>query len=98
MPQKNANPTPWREKRQIPGTYSSDTKKIAKANNERFRRQKAALFKRADAIFLDGLDTGRDRRVYILIMDKKKSGSHRYAKYDSHPGSEWIPTTEEIVS
>lgn len=62
----------------------TDDRKIAKANRERFRRQKAGAFRRANNIFVDSLDTGHDRRVYVLVIDKTKSGS-RYTLYDSYP-------------
>lgn len=48
-------------------------------------------------MFVDGLDIGRDRRIYVLIMEKMKSGP-RYTTYDSHPKSEWILAAEEVVS
>lgn len=48
-------------------------------------------------MFVDGLDTGRDRRIYILIIEKMNSGP-RYTTYDSYPKSEWIPVVEEVVS
>lgn len=97
MPRKGLNPTPWREKRVVRGMYSSDARKTAKANGERFRRQKTAAFSKADEIFIDGLDTGRDCRVYVLIMKRTKSGVKRYYTHNSHPESDWVPTTEEMV-
>ena len=97
MPRKSQNPTPWREKRRHQAEGITNARRLSKTNRERFRRQKKAAFRGANRLFVDGLDTGRDRRIYVLIMEKMNSGP-RYTTYDSHPKSEWIPAAEEVVS
>lgn len=94
MAKKYENSVSWREKRQQRGFV--DPQKSAKANRERYRRTKKATFKRANDIFVDSLDTGRDRRVYVLVMNRFKSGV-RYTTYDSHPGEKWVPAAERVV-
>lgn len=74
----------------------TDTLKVVKANRMRFNRQKTAIFKKANDIFVDGLDTGRDRRIYVLVIDKTKSRP-RYARYNSHPKKAWVTSPEEVV-
>lgn len=92
-------PTPWREKRQARGRFY-DTKKKAKAERERSRRGRRAVFKRAHNLYLDGLDTGRERRAYVLFFEQSKGqhGQGRYFTYNSHPDIAWIPPAEEVVS
>lgn len=98
MPRRHpTDASSWREKRKHQGLSNTDTKKRAKANRERFRRQKTGAFRKANNIFIDGLDTGRDRYVYVLIMDKTQSGV-RYSTYNSHPELKWVPAAEEVVS
>lgn len=97
MPRKSQNSTPWREKRRGQAEGITNARRLSKTNRERFRRQKKAAFRGANRLFVDGLDTGRDRRIYVLIMEKMKSGP-RYTTYDSHPKGEWIPAAEEVVS
>ncbi|KAJ6008533.1 hypothetical protein N7540_012509 [Penicillium herquei] len=75
-----------------------DPKKRAKANRERFRRQKIGLFRKANEIFVDGMDTGRSRRIYVLIMDDSRASGPSYATYNSHPASDWVPPAYEVVS
>lgn len=62
----------------------------------RWYRAKRSSFKKANDIFVDGLDTSCDRRVYVLVMSTKQS-QVRYATYDSHPKLEWIPNVEDVV-
>ncbi|CRL23503.1 unnamed protein product [Penicillium camemberti] len=96
MPRKSQNSTPWREKRRRQAEGITNARRLSKTNRERFRRQKKAAFRGANRLFVDGLDTGRDRRIYVLIMEKMKSGP-RYTTYDSHPKGEWIPAAEEVA-
>ncbi|KAJ5184193.1 hypothetical protein N7492_001809 [Penicillium capsulatum] len=93
MAKKHQKSVSWREKRHQRDFV--DPQKVAKANRERYRRTKDATFKRANDIFVDALDTGRDRRVYVLIMNRFKSGV-RYATYDSHPEEKWVPAAEGV--
>lgn len=74
----------WRSKRQTRGYF--DPKKRAKADRERFRRGKRGSYKRLNDLFLDGLDTGRERRVYALVMTvtKGRNATVRYSTYNSH--------------
>lgn len=62
----------------------------------RWYRAKKSSFKKANDIYIDGLDTGCDRRVYVLVMTTKLSQVH-YATYDSHPENDWIPDVETVV-
>jgi hypothetical protein len=96
MAKKYSNSTSWREKRQRHGP-NHDPKKTAKANRERFRRTKRGTFKRANDIFLDGVDNGSSRRVYVLVMNKSQVGI-RYATYDSHPEENWVPPAGDVVT
>lgn len=92
------NSASWRSKRQTGGAYS-DPKKRAKADRERFRRGKRGSYKRLNDLFLDGLDTGRERRVYALVMTVTK-GRHatvRYSTYNSHPSDDWVPPANDVV-
>ncbi len=90
--------TPWREKRLAKGRFS-DPKKKAKADRERFRRNKWTCFNRLNGLYLDGLDVGRERRIYVLISSKGKglSGSVQYSTYNSHPEEDWVPTPDAVV-
>jgi hypothetical protein len=63
----------------------------------RWYRAKRAAFKKANDIFVNSLDTGCERRVYVLVMSKKLSGV-RYATYDSHPELVWIPPMDNVVN
>ncbi|KAL5365104.1 hypothetical protein BJX96DRAFT_181390 [Aspergillus floccosus] len=92
------NSASWRSKRQTGGVYS-DPKKRAKADRERFRRGKRGSYKRLNDLFLDGLDTGRERRVYALVMTVTK-GRHatvRYSTYNSHPNDDWVPPANDVA-
>lgn len=95
MAKKYENHVSWREKRQHRDPLL-DPKKSIKANRERFRRSKKATFKRANDIFIDSLDTGRDRHIYVLVMSQGSSGV-RYSTYDSHPREKWVPAAEDVV-
>lgn len=99
MPASHASPTPWRENRRARGRFY-DIKKKAKAERERFRRGRRAVCKRAHNLYLDGLDTCRERRAYVLFFEKSKgrNGQGRYFTYNSHPDIAWIPHAEEVVS
>lgn len=91
--------TPWREKRRARGRFY-DVKKKAKAERERFRRGRRAVYKKAHNLYLDGLDTGRERRAYVLLFERSK-GQHdqgRYFTYNSHPNTAWIPLAGQVVS
>ncbi|KAL2866178.1 uncharacterized protein BJX67DRAFT_388836 [Aspergillus lucknowensis] len=92
------HPTSWREKRLAKGRFS-DPKKKAKADRERFRRNKWACFKRLNDLYLDGLDVGRERRIYVLVSSKAKghSGSIQYTTYNSHPNEEWVPAPDAVT-
>ncbi|KAL4933513.1 uncharacterized protein BDV17DRAFT_252142 [Aspergillus undulatus] len=93
--------TPWREKRLAKGCFS-DPKKKAKADRERFRRNKWTCFNRLNGLYLDGIDVGRERRIYVLISSKGKgkrpSGSVQYSTYNSHPEEDWVPCPDAVVS
>lgn len=95
MPNTSKVSTVWRENRQKRGTQP-DPQKRRKADRMRWYRAKKASFKKANDIFVDGLDTGCDRRVYVLVMNTKQSQVH-YATYDSHPEKDWIPNVETVV-
>lgn len=97
MPRKNLKTTPWREKRQLQTQSDTNDRRVSKTNRQRFLRQKEATFKKANGIFVDALETSRDRHIYVLIMEKRKSGV-RYSTFNSHPNKDWVPTNEEVVS
>ncbi|THC93593.1 hypothetical protein EYZ11_006946 [Aspergillus tanneri] len=90
--------TPWREKRLARGPLL-DPQKAAKADRERFRRRKIESYKQLNDVFLDGLHSGRERRVYVLIMNRPKGahGAIHYSTYNSHPRELWVPTAEEVA-
>ncbi|KAJ5195752.1 hypothetical protein N7449_006231 [Penicillium cf. viridicatum] len=96
MPNTSKVSTVWRENRQKRGTQP-DPQKRRKADRMRWYRAKKASFKKANDIFVDGLDTGCDRRVYVLVMNTKQSQVH-YATYDSHPEKDWIPNVETVIN
>jgi hypothetical protein len=75
-------------------------RKRAKADRERFRRGKRETFRRLNDLFLDSLSSGRERRVYAVVMNKTKDsrGTIWYSTYNSHPHKNWIPPAEEVVS
>ncbi|KAL6230758.1 hypothetical protein BDW75DRAFT_221841 [Aspergillus navahoensis] len=91
--------TSWREKRLAKGRFA-DPKEKAKADRERFRRNKWACFKRLNELYLDGLNVGRERRIYVLVSSKGRgpSGSVQYTTYNSHPEEEWVPSYDAVVS
>jgi hypothetical protein len=89
--------TSWREKRLNRGRFV-DPKKRAKADRERFRRNKLACLKRLNELYLDGLDVGRERRIYVLLSSKSRDrGTVQYTTYNSHPDEDWVPTPETVV-
>lgn len=96
MTKKPQKSTPWREQRERRGR-TQDYKKKARANRERHRRAKKGIFKKANDIFVDSQDNGYDRRVYVLLMNKRRSGIH-YSTYNSHPQESWVPAAEDVVS
>ncbi|KAJ6051515.1 uncharacterized protein N7446_006148 [Penicillium canescens] len=96
MPKPAKNTTVWRENRRKRGSQPDPHKRI-RADRMRWYRAKRASFKKANDIFVDGLDTGCDRRVYVLVMSTKQS-QVRYATYDSHPELEWIPNVEDVMN
>ena len=96
MARKDQQSTAWREKRLSPKS-EFDSRKKSKADRERFRRSKESAFKRANDIYVDGLDVGRDRRLYVVVMSKNSRGE-RYATYNSHPCEDWIPSSKDVVS
>lgn len=96
MPRKNLTTTPWREKRRLQTQCNTNGRRVSKTNTQRFLRQKEATFKKAHGIFVDALETGRDRHVYVLIMEKRKTGV-RYSTYNSHVDEDWVPTNEKVV-
>ncbi|PYI07377.1 hypothetical protein BO78DRAFT_443287 [Aspergillus sclerotiicarbonarius CBS 121057] len=98
MPPRHQRSVPWREKRKARGPVF-DPKKKAKADRERFRRGKEGSFKRLNDLYLDGLDTGRERRIYVVISSTLKGphGSIQYVTYNSHPKENWIPPVDEVA-
>ncbi|RDH30838.1 hypothetical protein BDQ94DRAFT_172606 [Aspergillus welwitschiae] len=99
MPPQFGNSTSWRKKRQTRGSLV-DIKRKAKADRERFRRGKRGVYKRLNDLYLDGLDTGREVRIYTLFMRKPKGcrGTIQYSTYNSHPHEKWVPSAEKVVS
>ncbi|RJE24475.1 hypothetical protein PHISCL_03167 [Aspergillus sclerotialis] len=87
----------WRIKRQTRGYI--DPRKRAKADRERFRRGKRGSYKRLNDLFLDGLETGRERRVYALVMTviKGRHAAVRYSTYNSHPNEDWVPPVDDVT-
>lgn len=99
MPPQFGKSTSWRKKRQTRGSLV-DIRRKAKADRERFRRGKRGVYKRLNDLYLDGLDTGREVRIYTLFMRKPKGcrGTIQYSTYNSHPHEKWVPSVEEVVS
>ncbi|BCS01461.1 uncharacterized protein AKAW2_51802A [Aspergillus luchuensis] len=97
MPPKFGNSSSWRKKRQTRGSLV-DIKRKAKADRERFRRGKRGVYKRLNDLYLDGLDTGRELRIYTLFMRKPKGcrGTIQYSTYNSHPHEKWVPSAEKV--
>ncbi|PYH98611.1 hypothetical protein BO71DRAFT_416231 [Aspergillus ellipticus CBS 707.79] len=60
-----------RKKRQTHGSLVNIRRK-AKADRKQFRRGKRGVYKRLNNLYLDGLDTGREVRIYTLFMRKPK--------------------------
>lgn len=72
MPKTPKPATFWRDNRKKHGAQS-DPHKRKKADLMRWYRAKKSSIKKANDIFVDGLDTGCDRRVYLLVMSIKQS-------------------------
>ncbi|KAA8642582.1 hypothetical protein EYZ11_006943 [Aspergillus tanneri] len=91
--------TPWRERRSVQGGFL-DQKKRAKADRERFRRGKWACFKRLNDLYLDGIDVGRERHIYVVVSTKAKGRdeSTRYTTYNSHPNEDWVPPFDMVTN
>lgn len=74
-------------------------KKKTKRDRERFRRGKISLFKGADKLYRDGRDTGRQRYLYICILEKKSDDDPgKFFEYVSHSEDTWPPRKKEVVS
>ncbi|KAF7594868.1 hypothetical protein BBP40_007902 [Aspergillus hancockii] len=96
MPQRH-HPVSWREKRKALGS-SFDPKKRSKAERERYRRGKKGAFKGLNNLHLDAIESGRERRIYVVVLNKPKGrGSVRYATYNTHPHEDWVPPAEEVA-
>lgn len=89
----------WREKRRA-RDREYDAKKKAKADRERYRRGRFAVFKKANSLFQDGREIGHDRRVYVCVFEKGKgrNAQGKYFTYNSHPDECWPPAKEEVVN
>ncbi|RAH87603.1 hypothetical protein BO86DRAFT_351530 [Aspergillus japonicus CBS 114.51] len=87
----------WRKKR-LSRTHDVDPVKNTKAERERFRRGWAAMCKKANDLYLDGIENGRDRRVYMVIYDvrKNRQGKGKYTSFNSHPRESWVPSQDEV--
>ncbi|KAL1885231.1 hypothetical protein Plec18167_001888 [Paecilomyces lecythidis] len=85
-------------KKRLAEDPTSESRKRAKAERERFRRGKHDAFKKLNDLFLNSLASGRERRVYAIVMNKSKDihGTIRYSTYNSHPHEHWIPLPEEV--
>ncbi|EGC41938.1 conserved hypothetical protein [Histoplasma capsulatum var. duboisii H88] len=73
-----------------------DPRKKAKADRERFRRGRDAIFAKAQAIYQDAHDNGRERFVSVVILDKKVNSPGKYFVYNSHSTKLWPPSKEQI--
>ncbi|QSS60552.1 hypothetical protein I7I51_05352 [Histoplasma capsulatum] len=72
-------------------------KKKTKRDRERFRRGKISLFKGADKLYRDGRDTGRQRYLYICILEKKSDDDPgKFFEYVSHSEDTWPPRKKEV--
>ncbi|KAL4984459.1 hypothetical protein BDW68DRAFT_180649 [Aspergillus falconensis] len=87
---------PWRQKRLERGPHS-DPRRKAKAERERFRRGKLGAFKRLNDLYLDGIETGRERHIYAVVASRAWDGTMRYTTYDTHPHKDWLPPREQIA-
>ncbi|OJD10412.1 hypothetical protein AJ78_08570 [Emergomyces pasteurianus Ep9510] len=59
-------------------------RKKAKADRERFQRGREAIFAKTQAIYQDTHDSGRDRFMSVVILDKKTNSPEKYFVYNSH--------------
>ncbi|KAJ9386298.1 hypothetical protein DTO063F5_3812 [Paecilomyces variotii] len=86
-------------KKRLADDLASESRKRAKAERECFRRGKHDAFKKLNDLFLKSLVSGRERRIYAIVMNKSKDsrGTARYSTYNSHPHEHWIPLPEEVV-
>ncbi|KKZ60269.1 hypothetical protein EMCG_04996 [[Emmonsia] crescens] len=72
-------------------------KKKIKRDRERFRRGKISLFKGADKLYRDGCDTGRQRYLYVCILEKKSDDDPgKFSEYVSHREDTWPPKKTEV--
>ncbi|OJD20604.1 hypothetical protein ACJ73_08061 [Blastomyces percursus] len=72
--------------------------KKTKRDRERFRRGKISLFKGADKLYRDGRDTGRQRYLYICILEKKSDDDPgKFFEYVSHSEDTWPPSKKEVI-
>ncbi|KAE8148508.1 hypothetical protein BDV25DRAFT_158185 [Aspergillus avenaceus] len=96
MPQRQPS-IPWKERRERRhSTY--DPKRKHKADRERHRRGKRSCFKKLNDFYLDAVESGRDCRVYAVILNKPKGQTCvRYTTYNSHPQEDWTPQAEEVA-
>ncbi|KAK6810696.1 hypothetical protein RU639_013495 [Aspergillus parasiticus] len=97
MPRPRQQGTPWREKRERRrATY--DPKRKFKADRERHRRGKRSCLTKLNNFYLDALESGRDCKIYTVIMSKpKRPTCVRYTVYNSHPQENWVPQVDEVA-
>lgn len=86
--------TPWMKRREMSGLY--DIKKT-KADRERLRRGKMAIYKKANNEFFDEHEVGKAYQIYALICEKR-GGNEKYYTHNSHPERGWVPSAETVVS
>jgi hypothetical protein len=77
------------------GSYT-DPKKKAHADNGRFYRALEAIAGKANDIYVDGCDTRRERRVYVLVRSRRGE-NFTYRLYNSNPDEDWVPPIQETV-
>lgn len=94
----------------MPKTYASfpaggvtqrgllNTKRKQKADRERYRRARLAVFKKSHDYFVDGPGEGRKRRVFVCIYDQGLTSQGKYFTYNSHPDEAWLPSEDFTVS
>ena len=80
------------------GTKQHHNAKKQKADRERNRRARLAVFKKSNQYFLDGPKEGRNRRVYVCIFDEGAKGQGKYFTYNSNPEEAWLPSEDLTVS
>ncbi|KAL3469010.1 hypothetical protein BJX99DRAFT_242277, partial [Aspergillus californicus] len=90
---KSKHTTSWKEKRQTQSqSHPYNMERKARAERERFRRGKSASFKRLNELYLDGLETGRERHIFTVIASKSWGGKIRYTTYNTHADEDWVPS------